>query len=285
MSDLFNQADATVREWTDVLARIRFGTVKVAGKNITGARIKAVAGRLANYADSNGSRVRPGLPRLAVDLEADYGSVKRAVQLLHHLGLLRLVRAGARPGHADEYQLAIPESLLESVELWSPSRHRLEVERVSEANRGRYKRRPVPPNPANLLVPQAPAEPVNNSGLLVPEAPADDPDDDRPAGATGTDIPRPAGATGTDLLVPQAPATDHRPRHNPDLPTTGDQGGKAAAPRANRPQPDSDAMPERCDHGLASRRRPDGTPSCALCRRSEATSTALAPVIPIRSAS
>ena len=42
---------ATVREWTDILARVRFGKVKVAGKTLTGATIKGVAARLASYAD------------------------------------------------------------------------------------------------------------------------------------------------------------------------------------------------------------------------------------------
>lgn len=98
LSDLFDQERATVREWTEVLARVRFGTVKVAGRNIAGSRIKLVAARLADYADSDGSRVRPGLPRIAVDCEVDYSSAKRCVQHLVRLGLLRLVRPGARLG-------------------------------------------------------------------------------------------------------------------------------------------------------------------------------------------
>ncbi|MCY1141356.1 hypothetical protein OWR29_25440 [Actinoplanes sp. Pm04-4] len=287
MSDLLDQERATVREWTDVLARVRFGTVKVAGRNIAGSRIKAVAARLADYADSDGSRVRPGLPRLAVDLEAEYGSVKRAVQHLVRLGLLRLVRPGARPGHADEYQLALPADLLDRDDLtvWSPARHTLEVEKVREATRGRYKKAPQTPDPGDLQVPDAPTGPVDNPDLQVPQVPADTHDRVEPAGASRTNETRPAGASSTDLQVHQAPATDHRPRHNNDRPHTEDLRTAVTGPRvpeaAEEPDSPSDSLPARCPHGLASRRRPDGQLSCVLCRRA----SGLAPVIPIRSAS
>jgi hypothetical protein len=286
VSDLHHDDRATVREWTDVLARVRFGTVEVAGKNVTGARIKAVAGRLANYADSDGSRVRPGIARIAVDLETDYVTVKRAVQYLGRVGLLRKVRAGSKAGHADEYQLAIPVDLLdrEDLEVWSPTRHAREIERVANANRGRYSRRKPAPDPDDLRVPEVPAE----TDLRVPPVPAEAPSDAGPAGASGTDISRPAGASRTDLQVPQAPATyqdlDTTTTDHPD----GDLGAAVTGPRATAAEqtPDFPVLPDRCDHGLPSRRRPDGQPSCALCRRA-AVDAGLAQVIqlPARSAS
>ncbi|GLH97373.1 hypothetical protein [Phytohabitans aurantiacus] len=261
---------ATVRDWTDVLARVRFGTVKVAGKNITGATIKAVAARCAAYADADGTRVRPGLARLAVDLELHFGSVKRAVQHLARLGLLRLVRPGARPGHADEYRLALPVDLLDRIDVWTPARHRLEVERIRDANRGRYPgRRDPTPGQGDLLVPEGPAE---EADLLVPEGPAAL----KPAGPSGTDIGAPAGPCGTDLLVPQGPATHHGPRHNPDQPNHHRVSTAASASaRDDFPQDPSpvaeqaEQTPTHCpDHpGLAAGRRPDGKPACPLCRR------------------
>ncbi|MBG0560704.1 hypothetical protein [Actinoplanes aureus] len=288
MSDQFDEDRASVREWTDVLARIRFGTVKVAGRNIAGSRIKLVAARLADYADSDGSRVRPGLPRIAVDCEIDYSSAKRAVQYLTKVGLLRLVRAGARPGHADEYQLAIPVSLLDRDDLtvWSPAKHAMEVERVREATRGRYKRQPQSPDPGDLQGQEAPADKADNKDLQVPDEPAEPADTDRPAGASCTDITPPAGASCTDLQVHEAPATDHRPRHNYDRPTDEDLRTAATGPRAHEADenPTISPLPALCEHGLSSRRRADGTPSCALCRRDVAAKP-LAPVIPIRSAS
>src|SRR5690606_41562381 len=74
------------------------------------------------------------------------------MQVLVRTGLLRLVRPGARPGHADEYQLTIPADLLDrdDIEVWSPARQRLEIERVREQTRGRYTRK-------DLQVPEGPA--------------------------------------------------------------------------------------------------------------------------------
>lgn len=287
---------ASVREWTDLLARCRFGTVRVAGKNITSSKIKEVAGRLATYADSDGTRVRPGIARIAVDLEIDPSTAKRAVQHLARIGLLHLVRAGARPGHADEYHLTIPVDLVEHVvELWSPAQHTLEVERVRESMRGRYKPRPTgdpEPDPdPDLLVPQAPADtpdlrvpqgsaqPVDNPDLRVPDAPAEPAHAAGPAGPPGTDIPGPAGAVGTDLRVPEGPATYHGPRHNPDRPD--DTALRTAVTVVGHPQAEQDPLfpvvdevpepepnaPSRCDrHPLPGGLRDDGLSRCALCR-------------------
>ena len=291
---MIDQENATVREWTDLLARIRFGTVKVAGKTVRGAAIKAVGYRAANYADSDGSRVRPGLPRLAVDLEIDHGTAKRAMQVLVRTGLLRLVRPGARPGHADEYQLTIPADLLDrdDIEVWSPARQRLEIERVRERTRGRYTRK-------DLQVPEGPADKQTcrshkdqqKPGLQVPQGPAGTLHSDRPAGPTGTDISRPAGPTGTDLQVPQGPATHHGPRHNYDLPRDRDLRTAVTGPRAReaedqisedeKTQPAGERLPDRCHHGLKSRIRDDGLPSCTLCRRERAGPTTLAAVVPL----
>jgi hypothetical protein len=234
---------ASARDWTDTLARIRIGTVRVAGKSVSGSAIKTVAERMARYGDADGSRVRPGIARLAVDLEMSYGTAKRAVQWLHGVGLLRLVQAASRPGHADVYQLALPVDLLERVEVWTPARHSLEVGRVREANRGRYgsvRRRGPDPDP-DLLVPEGPAddETCGSSvdpqveNLRVPEGPAAA----RPAGPSGTDIGGPAGPSGTDLRVPQGPATNQGPRHITDQPSQLDVPTESAlSARATPPQ-------------------------------------------------
>jgi len=257
---------ANVREWTDVLARCRFGVVKVAGKTVAGSSIKAVAERLARYGDADGTRVRPGIARLAVDLEMSYGTVKRAVQHLHKVGLLRLVQAASRPGHADVYRLSLPVDLLDRVEVWTPARHALEVERVREANRGRYPGRRDPgPGQGDLLVPEEPAEVAD---LRVSEGPAEP----KPAGPSGTDISGPAGPSGTDLRVPQGPATNQEPRHKTDQPNQ--LGVRTAASASAREDSDQDPVfaaevEERCTAhpALAGGRRGDGAPACPLCRR------------------
>lgn len=258
---------ATVREWTDILARIRFGTVRVAGKGMAGARIKLVAARLADYADSNGSRIHPGLARLAVDLETDYRSVRAAVVHLRAVGLLQVVRAG-KGVKADEYRLTLPVDLLErdDVEMWSPTRHANEVERVRAANRGRYRPSPNGPRGSDLPGPQGPAEDGHMQG---PQGPADESDTPISAGATGADISRPAGATGADMQGPQGPATDQRPIHNYDRPADEEDVRTAVTgPRARRPDPNPapPTRPRRCAHGLSGALRPDRQPVCALCR-------------------
>lgn len=140
--------DATVREWTDLLARVRFGVVRFGKrKSVAAGSIKAVAARVADYADADGSRVYPGLARLTVDTELSYETVKMAVAVLVRYGLLRLVRAGTQRGYSDRYQLQIPCDLLDrdDVEVWSPARHCLEIERIRTETRGR--RKPVGGDP------------------------------------------------------------------------------------------------------------------------------------------
>jgi hypothetical protein len=272
---------ASVREWTDILARIRFGTVRIAGKNITGARIKAVAGRMASYADGNGTRVRPGIARIAVDLETDYGTARRAITCLRNLGLLDLVRSGGRRG-ADEFRLTLPVDLLDrdDLEVWSPSRHRLEVERVSGANRG-FPEGPgggpsgsgtqVPEGPVKALESQVPQGPViqpPDGGTLVPQGPAKSDSGPSITGATGTAYLGVTGAAGTRSLVPQGPAThqdlDTRAPHHSgeDAPVTVTTPG-APGPATN---PESPPLSNRCPHGLPGGLRGDGKPACALCR-------------------
>jgi hypothetical protein len=238
---------ATVREWTDILARARIGTVEVAGKKITAASVKAVAGRLAAYADSDGTRVRPGLARVAVDLELSYDVVKRAVRYLAQLGLLRLVRsgAGARIGYADEYRLTIPVDLLERLDVWTPAQHRLEMERVRERARGRARRTPDPdPDPGGMQdAPNAGDTvtriPVDNSRMQVTQSPALPSVDDANAGDTGTPIPANAGDTGTGMQVTQSPATYQGPSHKTDLPTDEHLRGKPPGSAPARADPEN----------------------------------------------
>lgn len=270
--------DATVREWTDLLARIRFGTVRVSGKNITSSRIKAVAYRLANYADSDGSRVRPGLARLAVDLEISYDTAGRAVQHLASLGLLRLVRPGTRPGHADVYQLAIPADLLDRVDVLQPTQHQTEIDRTRAEARGRYRGKPAP-DQTELLIPEGGADPVDNSGLHLPQGPADIASTDPPAPPPGSADSTPAPPPGSDLHLPAGGATYQGPRHNTDRPTNRDPRTDLTGPRANGAgEPDSDvegggdpSTPDRCDHGVPRRLR------CPACTRGLAQPPAPSP--------
>jgi hypothetical protein len=271
---------ASVREWTDILARIRFGTVKIAGKNVTGPRIKLVAGRLANYADGDGTRVRPGIARLSVDLEMDYRIVGSIVAHLRRLGLLGLVRPGGG-AKADEYRLTLPVDLLDrdDLEVWSPGRQTLEIERVRRDKRGARKvaeGSPEGPDGDPTHVPQGDA---SDDGAHVPEGDLSAPQvppthvpqgdaslgDARPTGRPEIADARP---TGSRTHVPQGQATfqdlDTRTTHH----SGEDVAVTVTAPGAtgSTAKTDSSPRPQQCYHGLPGGLRSDGKPTCALCR-------------------
>src|ERR1051326_2391165 len=92
----------TLRQWTDIVRRARLGRT-----------VKSVALMLATYADADGTRVFPGVARVAVDCELSYNVVKASLGDLRTAGLIALVRRAGRAGQADEYRLTIAEDLLE----------------------------------------------------------------------------------------------------------------------------------------------------------------------------
>lgn len=227
---------ATWRDWTNLLARVRFGKQTVAGKTVSGLTVKAVGERMATYADRDGTRVRPGLARLAVDLETSYTTVRNAVTVLERVGLIQLITPATRT-HAAVYRLVIPTSLLEreDVELWSPAQHTMAAKKLSETYRGRS------PQAAIADASGVSDSPVDNCGNPAPPT-----DDDLPiADASGTEDLAIADASGTETLTPQGSATNHRPNHNYDQPTSGDQIAELAVPRARSPDDAAD-VPAKC---------------------------------------
>jgi hypothetical protein len=276
MNPATDRIPVTVREWTDILARIRFGTVAAAGKNYSAARIKLVAHRLATYADSDGSRVRPGIARLALDLEIDYRTARDTLALLRRLGLIHLSRGSTRRGHADEYRLTLPLDLLDrdDLDVWTPTRHATELQRLREIHRGASRTRDRHPD-------RHPPRPAAPAPTVDPDPPAQGPQAPAPQNSAGA--PRPgrtgcAGACRATAQGPAAPATDQ------DLDTTttaqppqqirtavtlargtppAPQQAPAAATREITPAP---GRPHRCEHGLTTAVRDDGRPACALCR-------------------
>lgn len=94
---------------------------------------KLLAFILATYSDPDGSRVRPGLPRLTGVTGQSESTVKRHLRALRDLGLITVARRGGGrggSGHTTEYQLAIPEDLLERVELLGPGEQPSESEAI-----------------------------------------------------------------------------------------------------------------------------------------------------------
>lgn len=307
MTDQKHDDSASVHTWTELLSRVRFGTQKALGKTVSGARVHAVADRLARYATyKTGGDVRPGLARVSVDLEMDYRTVKSAVAVLVRFGLLRLVVPASRPGDADEYRLAIPVDLLErnGIEVWSPARYQLEMRKVREKVRGKY-------TPVNLRGPDGPQESeeepepagVSRAADEVSAGAgraADTHQAETPAGAGRAADTEPAGATEADLrpVRPLPPPTDRV--DNYDLPTDEEVRTAVTGPRATAPGDPSDAnegeeqtppAPHGCPvHGpaFAAGTRDDGKPACPLCRATAAPRPVLDPrrelasVIPIR---
>jgi hypothetical protein len=258
---------ATVREWTDILARIRFGKVKVAGKTLSGATIKGVAARLASYADGNGTRVRPGVARLAVDLEMDYQTARRAVSLLRGLGLIDLVRSGGRRG-ADEFRLTLPVDLLDRDDLvvWSPIEQRAEIDRAQQAYRKPSDAPRGGPGGGQSLVPEGPHK---GAASLVPQGPVQEVPPDPITGPSGTGYSPLTGPSGTASLVPQGRTThqdlDTTTTHHPDQDLRTDVTGPRE-PEADT-NPDPPLRPKKCPDGLSAATRPDGKPECPICRR------------------
>ena len=82
--------------------------------------VKLVAATLAQYADLDGRRVRPGRERLAEEAGYSLKQVDRHLSKLREVGLIVRTRSGSANGRralADEYRLAIPEDILEHVAL------------------------------------------------------------------------------------------------------------------------------------------------------------------------
>lgn len=280
MSD---EENATAREWTDLLRRIRFGaTVTVPGssRGVRGATLRAVALMLATYADADGSRIFPGTARLAVACEIDYRTAKRCLAALRWLGLIRVVRAARRRGLADEYRLTIPGDLLDKVDVLSPAQMDLEVERIRDGNRRRVDDEPGTGS----------ADTRTAASVRVPQTPVQAGPVDGCTGAGSTSNDGCTGASRTVVRVRPAPPT----HHDVDTPTTHhtevNLRTAVPGPRAREseetpePQTTHPDQPRRgCPHhgpAMAAGLRDDGRPACPLCRRG-APPSGLAPVIPL----
>jgi hypothetical protein len=231
--------------------------------------IKLLALILSTYADSDGSRIRPGNEVLAAVTGDSEKNVRRILKVLREdFGLVQQVsRGGGRggKGRAAEYQLTIPTDLLDRVVLLGPGeRATKSVDLQASGQSG---------NPPDTQM----------SGQTGQTVPADvDPPDIPMSSETGPGQPidrtlddsirRLTGHSGPNDRTPESPATSHRPTTT-DQPTgqlpAQPQTASARVPEDDNHLGESAAVtaPGRCPHGLVARQRPDGTSSCALCRR------------------
>lgn len=107
-----------VTEWKGILKRARLDFTT-----------KAIAMFVADYADyQTGEDVYPGIARLVVETGASHSTVERALAKLRKLGLIRMTKRGnRRMGLSDEYALAVPEDLLDRVEVRDPEAMKKEI--------------------------------------------------------------------------------------------------------------------------------------------------------------
>lgn len=68
---------------------------------------------MATYAEADGSRIWPGVDRLAAVMCVSVPTVKRNLAVLRKLGLVEVHRRGRRSGLADEYRLTMPSDILD----------------------------------------------------------------------------------------------------------------------------------------------------------------------------
>jgi len=124
---------ARVNDWVDVVRRARLGRT-----------VTAVAMVTASYANPDGTRVFPGIARLAVQCEIDYRTARRALAALRDAGLIELVRRGARrSGKSDEYRLILAADLLERCDVPTPAAERVAIQRLTDRQRSTGQPRPV----------------------------------------------------------------------------------------------------------------------------------------------
>jgi DNA-binding transcriptional ArsR family regulator len=253
-------------EWERVLRRI-----------VMPWELKGFGFLLSTYADSDGSRVRPGVESLTAVTGKSEKTVRRWLKEFRSAGLLKLTaRGGGRggKGKTDTYRLAIPVDLFDRFEVLSTGDRVLRLASVSDVESpvtqvtGQSEESPV-----IQMTAQSAAEPEmtgHHTDRSIPNENDFHRSNQAPRSRMSGQI---RGMTGhpDDRLPPTTPTTqDHPTNPDPAQPPTAqddqttDQSEVEVEPAA---------APEKCDHGLVRRPRPDGTSNCALCRRQAAAQT------------
>ncbi len=241
----------SLRQWTDVLRRTRLGRTA-----------KAVGLMLATYADSDGTRVYPGIARLAVECELTYNVVQTALAKLRDGGLIELVRKATRRGDSDEYRLIIAIDLIERVDVLSPSQVTVAIEQMRSQRRGKVRSQPSPNEP-----PPHPTKWGAGEGELHPTARGEQTEAAPHGVCTKTDLHPTASCNCTPRRYPPPSMTvsQELTAHSDD-----DLRATVTVPRARASPPKINSSSSKCSHGLSAGRRDDGTATCAICRRDEA---------------
>jgi hypothetical protein len=252
----------TLRQWTDVVRRVRLGRTT-----------KAVALMLATYADNDGSRVFPGVARLAVDCELTYNVVQSALAALRAAGLIEVVRKAARRGQADEYRLILAVDILDRVEVLTPAQVAVAAARLAEQRRGRHRPATIAASAAAAAIdgvhpglhPTASGAAEDGESGLHPTARGADRDDRQEAAPHGDGSTMAAAPHGVVRLHPTpSPPTTHGPQHHDHHPSDGAVRTGVAVDGEDEARAESArAAGGSCVHGL------DGRSGirCPACRR------------------
>lgn len=227
---------APVRHWTDVVKRARLGRT-----------VKAVAFLVATYADSDGSRVFPGIARLAVEAEVTYNVAQGALGDLRKAGLLELVRHGTRRGESDEYRLILGPDLMDQVEVRSPTEVSVAIEAMRNQRRGKGRQsEPDAPDPRPTV---KGAQPVDNPSVHPTASGA--PAVQSKTGAPHGDVPKQPVHPTAWVGAPHA-VTPHQvltgTQEPPTTPTT-DLGTATHGPRATGDPPETEIVGCGCSRG------------------------------------
>ncbi len=245
-------------EWVRILRRaeLGFGEGK---KRIRSNIVQHVAMMACTYGNPDGTRIRPGIARLARVCRLDPETVRRCLARVRELGLFRRVFEGSKAGRAggksDEYQLAIPDDIAERVPLLDPDEHELLIPDGVEPPPAR-----APRTAATAASPgAAPADqPVDNPAEEAPGAADQQPPvEEHPVLPLGS-----PGAAPQNTRCSTAPPT-HRPPI--DLPDAHDPpyGAEVEGDPAGHREPSAEIDPPPRVLPLASLREIDSVQAYA----------------------
>lgn len=218
------------------------------------ATTKLVAFTMRTHADPDGTRVKPGLARVAVLTGLSYATVRRARKELLQAGLLALHRRGnRRRGQGDEYRLILAEDVLERVNWLTPT----EIDAAADA------------------IASGRAEAESARRARKEQGSHDDPDTGDQGAYVSPQTDDQGSETAPDKGDQGSPGSGEaaiRAHRQPVLGVAGEPLPNQVTKPQNPPPPDHlPAQPptarEKCSHGIRIGQRGDGKLACALCRR------------------
>jgi Helix-turn-helix domain len=121
---------ASVNDWVNVVRRARLH-----------ATTKLIALLLASYANPDGTRIYPGVARLAIQSGHGYRTVQRELARLRAMGLIeRMPRIGVRRGWSAPYRLVLGDDVMEKAGVPTPAAEDMAVEKLAIRYRGRHRK-------------------------------------------------------------------------------------------------------------------------------------------------